>query len=53
MALLFLDAQKAFDNINWKFMQKQLEIMDFGQYFMNMINAIDEQQTLSMENLQE
>lgn len=48
MALLFLDAQKAFDNVNWKFMRKQLEIMDFGQHFINMIDAIYKQQTANI-----
>lgn len=44
MALLLLDAQKAFDNVNWKFMLEQLKIMEFGQIFLRMIEATYKEQ---------
>uniref|UniRef100_A0A2D4JTU8 Reverse transcriptase domain-containing protein n=1 Tax=Micrurus paraensis TaxID=1970185 RepID=A0A2D4JTU8_9SAUR len=40
MALIFLDAQKAFDNVNWKFMLAQMEEMDFGERFIKMIKTL-------------
>lgn len=40
LAIVFLDAQKAFDNIDWNFMFIQLEIMETGLDSMNWIRAI-------------
>uniref|UniRef100_A0A2D4NQI0 Reverse transcriptase domain-containing protein n=1 Tax=Micrurus surinamensis TaxID=129470 RepID=A0A2D4NQI0_MICSU len=40
MALIFLDVQKAFDNVNWKFMLAQMEEMDFGERFIKMIKIL-------------
>uniref|UniRef100_A0A2D4LCT1 Reverse transcriptase domain-containing protein n=1 Tax=Micrurus spixii TaxID=129469 RepID=A0A2D4LCT1_9SAUR len=40
MALIFLDVQKAFDNVNWKFMLAQMEEMDFGERFIKMIKTL-------------
>ena len=40
IALIFLDAEKAFDNLNWIFMIKVLEKMDFGDAFVKGIEAI-------------
>jgi hypothetical protein len=31
--LSYIDFQKAFDTVNWTFMQKVLEKMNFGKYF--------------------
>lgn len=36
--MIFLDAEKAFDCLNWTFMLKVLEDMDFGENFMSGIN---------------
>nr|BAM62877.1 L1-encoded reverse transcriptase-like protein [Protobothrops flavoviridis] len=44
VALLFLDAQKAFDNVNWQFMIQQLKLMDVGEKFLNVITAIYSEQ---------
>ncbi|XP_039177653.1 zinc finger protein 277 isoform X3 [Crotalus tigris] len=44
VALLFLDAQKAFDNVNWLFMIQQLKSMDVGEKFLNVITAIYSEQ---------
>lgn len=38
--LLFLDAEKAFDNVNWEFMFKVLENKNFGENFIKAIKAI-------------
>ena len=38
MALIFLDTQKAFDNMNWQFMIQQIKTMYFDK---NLINAIE------------
>uniref|UniRef100_A0A670I4H7 Reverse transcriptase domain-containing protein n=1 Tax=Podarcis muralis TaxID=64176 RepID=A0A670I4H7_PODMU len=38
--LLFVDAEKAFDNINWEFLLKQLDYMEVGTEFFNGIKAI-------------
>ena len=38
--LIFLDAEKAFDNLNWTFMFKVLENMDFGDNFIQGIKSI-------------
>ncbi|KAF7247293.1 LINE-1 retrotransposable element ORF2 protein [Varanus komodoensis] len=45
MALLFLDAQKAFDNVNWQFMEQQMIQMEFGERFMNAISSIYQKQS--------
>ncbi|KAF7237863.1 LINE-1 retrotransposable element ORF2 protein, partial [Varanus komodoensis] len=45
MALLFLDAQKAFDNVNWQFMMQQMDQMEFGGKFMNAISSIYQRQS--------
>uniref|UniRef100_A0A670HPA6 Reverse transcriptase domain-containing protein n=1 Tax=Podarcis muralis TaxID=64176 RepID=A0A670HPA6_PODMU len=38
--LLFVDAEKAFDNVSWEFMLKYLESMEVGAEFYNGIKAI-------------
>ncbi|KAF7247671.1 Craniofacial development protein 2 [Varanus komodoensis] len=45
MALLFLDDQKAFDNVNWQFMKQQMIQMEFGERFMNAISSIYQKQS--------
>uniref|UniRef100_A0A670HP09 Reverse transcriptase domain-containing protein n=1 Tax=Podarcis muralis TaxID=64176 RepID=A0A670HP09_PODMU len=42
--LIFIDAEKAFDNISWKFMKKNLEGMGVGRGFENGIQAIYSEQ---------
>uniref|UniRef100_A0A670I0E5 Reverse transcriptase domain-containing protein n=1 Tax=Podarcis muralis TaxID=64176 RepID=A0A670I0E5_PODMU len=42
--LIFIDAEKAFDNISWKFMKKNLEGMGVGKGFENGIEAIYSEQ---------
>uniref|UniRef100_A0A670HUA2 Reverse transcriptase domain-containing protein n=1 Tax=Podarcis muralis TaxID=64176 RepID=A0A670HUA2_PODMU len=42
--LIFIDAEKAFDNISWLFMKKNLEGMGVGQGFENGIGAIYSEQ---------
>uniref|UniRef100_A0A2D4Q0C2 Reverse transcriptase domain-containing protein n=1 Tax=Micrurus surinamensis TaxID=129470 RepID=A0A2D4Q0C2_MICSU len=39
-ALIFLDAQKAFDDLNWQLMIQQIKDMNFGDKFEKMIEAI-------------
>uniref|UniRef100_A0A8D0E7E3 ribonuclease H n=1 Tax=Salvator merianae TaxID=96440 RepID=A0A8D0E7E3_SALMN len=39
-ALIFLDAEKAFDNLNWNFMFNLLDMMNFGGNFTKWIRAI-------------
>ncbi|KAF7244640.1 hypothetical protein EYD10_09237 [Varanus komodoensis] len=45
MVLLFMDAQKAFDNVNWQFMKQQLVQMEFGEKFINAILSIYQKQS--------
>ena len=45
MALLFLDSQKAFNNVSWQFMILQLNIMDLGEKFIKVIKTIYKNQT--------
>ncbi|KAF7235135.1 hypothetical protein EYD10_18021 [Varanus komodoensis] len=45
MALLFMDAQKAFDNVNWQFMKQQMIQMEFGEKFINAISSISQKQS--------
>uniref|UniRef100_A0A8C6XJK4 Reverse transcriptase domain-containing protein n=1 Tax=Naja naja TaxID=35670 RepID=A0A8C6XJK4_NAJNA len=45
MALMFLDAQKAFDNVSWHFMLLQLAQMGFGKKFIQAIETIYHKQT--------
>lgn len=33
MVMIFLDAQKAFDRVNWNFIMQQLEVMGLGSQF--------------------
>lgn len=40
IALIFLDAEKAFDNISWKFLKTQMEYMEFGQRPVHPIDQI-------------
>uniref|UniRef100_A0A2H6N8K0 Reverse transcriptase domain-containing protein n=1 Tax=Micrurus carvalhoi TaxID=3147026 RepID=A0A2H6N8K0_9SAUR len=40
VALVFLDAKKAFDNLNWDFMKQQFYLMNFGRKFSKMLNSI-------------
>uniref|UniRef100_A0A670KE03 Reverse transcriptase domain-containing protein n=1 Tax=Podarcis muralis TaxID=64176 RepID=A0A670KE03_PODMU len=42
--LMFIDAEKAFDNISWLFMERNLERIEFGQEFLNSIKAIYSEQ---------
>uniref|UniRef100_A0A670IRS6 Reverse transcriptase domain-containing protein n=1 Tax=Podarcis muralis TaxID=64176 RepID=A0A670IRS6_PODMU len=42
--LIFIDAEKAFDNISWKFMKRNLEGMGVGRAFQNGIEAIYSEQ---------
>uniref|UniRef100_A0A8C6XSY2 Reverse transcriptase domain-containing protein n=1 Tax=Naja naja TaxID=35670 RepID=A0A8C6XSY2_NAJNA len=44
-ALMFLDAQKAFDNVSWHFMLLQLAQMGFGKNFTRAIETIYCEQT--------
>uniref|UniRef100_A0A670HWB0 Reverse transcriptase domain-containing protein n=1 Tax=Podarcis muralis TaxID=64176 RepID=A0A670HWB0_PODMU len=39
-SLIFVDAEKAFDNVIWEFMLRNLEVMEVGQEFFNGIEAI-------------
>uniref|UniRef100_A0A670JBZ4 Reverse transcriptase domain-containing protein n=1 Tax=Podarcis muralis TaxID=64176 RepID=A0A670JBZ4_PODMU len=40
VSLIFVDAEKAFDNVIWEFMLENLELMDVGRDFLNGIRAI-------------
>uniref|UniRef100_A0A2D4IBU9 Reverse transcriptase domain-containing protein n=1 Tax=Micrurus lemniscatus lemniscatus TaxID=129467 RepID=A0A2D4IBU9_MICLE len=40
VALVFLDAQKTFDNLNWDFMKQQIKLTNFGVKFLRMLNSI-------------
>uniref|UniRef100_A0A803TF39 Reverse transcriptase domain-containing protein n=1 Tax=Anolis carolinensis TaxID=28377 RepID=A0A803TF39_ANOCA len=42
--LLALDAEKAFDNVNWNFVKMLIKEMDIGYYCQNIIEAIYEKQ---------
>uniref|UniRef100_A0A2D4LCW3 Reverse transcriptase domain-containing protein n=1 Tax=Micrurus spixii TaxID=129469 RepID=A0A2D4LCW3_9SAUR len=39
VALVFLDAQKAFDNLNWDFMKQQIQLTNFGVKYLRIINS--------------
>ena len=43
-AMIFLDAEKAFDNLNWNFMLHQLGVLQVGERFLKLIKAIYTQQ---------
>ncbi|KAF7253859.1 LINE-1 retrotransposable element ORF2 protein, partial [Varanus komodoensis] len=45
MALLFMDTQKAFDNVNWQFLKQQPAQMEFGEKFINTISSIFQKQS--------
>lgn len=40
VALFFLDAEKAFDNVNWNFVSLLIEKLQLGENFVNAIKAI-------------
>ena len=40
MAMIFLDVEKVFDNLNWIFMIQQLKLMDMGERFITSIKTI-------------
>uniref|UniRef100_A0A670KIE8 Reverse transcriptase domain-containing protein n=1 Tax=Podarcis muralis TaxID=64176 RepID=A0A670KIE8_PODMU len=52
-SLIFVDAEKAFDNVVWEFMLKNLEVMEVGQEFFNGIKAIytDQKARLIINNV--
>lgn len=45
LALIFLHAEKAFDNVNWNFMLEMLQVLNVGRKFQNKIEAIYTKQT--------
>uniref|UniRef100_A0A803TLV0 Reverse transcriptase domain-containing protein n=1 Tax=Anolis carolinensis TaxID=28377 RepID=A0A803TLV0_ANOCA len=45
IALLAIDAEKAFDNLNWSFFKLLFKELDIGFYFLNAIEAIYSRQT--------
>uniref|UniRef100_A0A8C6Y8P5 Reverse transcriptase domain-containing protein n=1 Tax=Naja naja TaxID=35670 RepID=A0A8C6Y8P5_NAJNA len=40
LAMVFLNAQKAFDNVNWQFIIQQLKSIQFGNKFIKLISTI-------------
>lgn len=44
LGLTFVDAEKAFDNLNWEYMIRTLEKMNFGTKFVNAIKGIYKEQ---------
>lgn len=48
LGLFFLDAEKAFDNVNWQFMKKILHYWKFGDKCSNAINKIYSAQTTAI-----
>ncbi|XP_015275186.1 PREDICTED: syntaxin-3 [Gekko japonicus] len=44
VAFLFVDAEKAFDNLNWDFMFQMMKNTEAGQHFSNLIEAIYSEQ---------
>uniref|UniRef100_A0A670J9P8 Reverse transcriptase domain-containing protein n=1 Tax=Podarcis muralis TaxID=64176 RepID=A0A670J9P8_PODMU len=42
--MMFVDAEKAFDNVAWDFMMKNLEHLEVGRNFYNGVNAIYREQ---------
>uniref|UniRef100_A0A803TJL4 Reverse transcriptase domain-containing protein n=1 Tax=Anolis carolinensis TaxID=28377 RepID=A0A803TJL4_ANOCA len=49
IALLFLDAEKAFDNVRWEYMLKVLELFGVGQHFRRAIGAIYSRQRAKLK----
>lgn len=43
-ALIFLDLEKTFDNLNWIFLFKVLEDMNFEDHFIKWVKSIDTSQ---------
>uniref|UniRef100_A0A2D4H5F6 Reverse transcriptase domain-containing protein n=1 Tax=Micrurus lemniscatus lemniscatus TaxID=129467 RepID=A0A2D4H5F6_MICLE len=48
LAMVFLDAQKAFDNVNWQFIIQQLKSMQLGNKFIKLISTIYKTQMASV-----
>lgn len=48
MATIFIDAEKAFDNVSWKFMKEQLKRTIGDEDFVRMINMIYETQKVKI-----
>lgn len=48
--LIFLDAEKVFDNVPWVFMKRIMEIMDFGIAFIKGIEGYMEQRVKMLIN---
>lgn len=44
MALVLLNAQKAFDNVNWSFLIDPLRVMDTGEDFLTFIKSVYKKQ---------
>lgn len=40
VAFFFIDAEKAFDTLNWDFMFLLRDKLDMGQYFISVVRAI-------------
>lgn len=49
LGFLFLDAEKAFDNVNWIFMEKIFRDMAYGDKFLNVINKIYSKQSAEIK----
>lgn len=49
VAMIFLDAEKVFDNVDWNFMILQLETMEVGQRFTEAIKTTYNQQKAKTE----
>ena len=50
MALIFFDAEKAFDSMNWNFFLTQLQLMEAGEKFIGDIKAIYSKQEARNQN---
>uniref|UniRef100_R4G9D8 Reverse transcriptase domain-containing protein n=1 Tax=Anolis carolinensis TaxID=28377 RepID=R4G9D8_ANOCA len=48
LALLFIDAEKAFDKINWDYLKLMMKELDIGFKFKNAIDAIYKYQTATL-----
>lgn len=48
VAFFFVEAEKAFDNVNWEFMKALIKKLNLGHKFGNVIEAIYSHQTMTL-----